>query len=62
MKKSMKRGGRSSKRKSTKKRKLNAFFKAMLKAKSTKQKFFMYKGRKYVGNMHKHLGMVYKKE
>ena len=62
MKKSLKRGGAQIKRKTTRKRKLNAFFKAMLKAKSTKQKFFMYKGRKYVGKMHKHLGMVYKKE
>tara|TARA_B100001093_G_scaffold514632_1_gene589099 strand:- start:474 stop:902 length:429 start_codon:yes stop_codon:yes gene_type:complete len=44
------------------KRKLNAFFKAMLDAKKTKAKSFQYKGKTYVGKAHKRLGMIYSKK
>ena len=44
------------------KRKLNAFFKAMLDAKKSKAKSFQYKGKTYVGKTHKRLGMIYKKK
>ena len=52
---------RSAKKRTSKKRPLNNFFKAMLEAKRSNKSFFMYKGKKYVGSKHKHLGMVYKK-
>ena len=56
--------GGKRKRKSRKggKRKLNAFFKAMLDAKKSKAKSFSYKGKTYVGKEHKRLGMIYKKK
>jgi len=41
--------------------KMNLFFKTMLKAKKSKSKSFKYKGKTYIGEKHKHLGMVYKK-
>tara|TARA_Y100000589_G_scaffold122818_1_gene117226 strand:+ start:436 stop:861 length:426 start_codon:yes stop_codon:yes gene_type:complete len=44
------------------KRKLNAFFKAMLAAKKSKAKSFKYNGKTYVGKAHKRLGMIYKKK
>lgn len=49
-------------KKGCKKRQLNPFFKAMLKAKKEKKSFFMYKNKKYVGREHDKLGMIYKKE
>ena len=42
-------------------RKLNAYFKEMLKAKRLRSSSFMYKGKKYVGRSHSRLGMIYKK-
>jgi hypothetical protein len=44
------------------KRKLNAFFKAMLSAKKSKAKSFSYKGKTYVGKKHHRLGMIYSKK
>ena len=57
-------GGKRRKTKKQKggKRKLNAFFKAMLEAKKSKAKSFSYKGKTYVGKQHKRLGMIYKKK
>ena len=57
-------GGKRRKTKKQKggKRKLNAFFKAMLEAKNSKAKSFSYKGKTYVGKQHKRLGMIYKKK
>jgi hypothetical protein len=42
------------------KRKINAYFKAMLHAKKNKSASFKYKNKTYVGVKHKHLGMIYK--
>ncbi len=53
---------RKTKKKKGGKRKLNAFFKAMLDAKKSKAKSFSYKGKTYVGKEHKRLGMIYKKK
>ncbi len=57
-------GGKRRKTKKQKggKRKLNAFFKAMLAAKKSKAKSFSYKGKTYVGKKHHRLGMIYKKK
>ena len=53
---------RSTKAKRTsKKRPLNKYFKAMLSAKSNNLSSFNYNGKKYVGSKHKHLGMIYRK-
>ena len=54
-------GKRKSRKKKGGKRKLNAFFKAMLSAKKSKAKSFSYKGKTYVGKKHHRLGMIYKK-
>ena len=43
------------------KRKLNEFFKVMLKAKKAGAASFKYKGKTYKGRKHHRLGMVYKK-
>ena len=43
-------------------KKMNLFFKTMLKAKKTKAKSFKYKGSTYVGKNHKLLGFIYKKK
>jgi hypothetical protein len=43
------------------KRKLNAYFKAMLAAKKSKAASFKYKGATYKGRKHKRLGMIYSK-
>ena len=59
---SMSGGKRKSRKKKGGKRKLNAFFKAMLDAKKSKAKSFSYKGKTYVGKQHKRLGMIYKKK
>ena len=45
-----------------KKRPLNKYFKAMLSAKKQNLSSFNYNGKKYKGTMHKHLGMIYKKQ
>ena len=42
------------------KRKLNAYFKAMLKAKKSNASSFKYNGKTYVGTQDKNLGMIYK--
>ena len=55
-------GKRKSRKQKGGKRKLNAFFKAMLEAKKSKAKSFSYKGKTYVGKEHKRLGMIYKKK
>jgi len=55
-------GKRKNKTKKGGKRKLNAFFKAMLAAKKSKAKSFKYNGKTYVGKAHKRLGMIYKKK
>ena len=58
---------RGRKRKSSKKkqkggkRKLNAYFKAMLSAKKSKAASFKYKGKTYKGRKHARLGMIYSK-
>ena len=57
-------GGRRRRRKTAKKggkRKLNEFFKVMLKAKKAGAASFKYKGKTYKGRKHHRLGMVYKK-
>ena len=58
-------GGRrrktAKKGKKGKKRKLNEFFKVMLKAKKAGAASFKYKGKTYKGRKHHRLGMVYKK-
>ena len=55
-------GKRKTRKKKGGKRKLNAFFKAMLDAKKSKAKSFSYKGKTYVGKQHKRLGMIYSKK
>ena len=45
----------------TRKRKLNAFFKIMLKAKAKGDESFVYNGTTYKGKKHPKLGMVYKR-
>ena len=55
-------GKRKSRKKKGGKRKLNAFFSAMLKAKKSKAKSFSYKGKTYVGKKHHRLGMIYSKK
>jgi hypothetical protein len=53
---------RSNKSKRTsRKRPLNNYFKAMLSAKKNNLSSFNYNGKKYVGSQHKHLGMIYRK-
>ncbi len=58
---------RGRKRKSSKKkqkggkRKLNAYFKAMLSAKKSNAASFKYKGKTYKGRKHNRLGMIYSK-
>lgn len=59
---SMSGGKRKSRKKKGGKRKLNAFFKAMLSAKKSKAKSFSYKGKTYVGKKHHRLGMIYSKK
>jgi hypothetical protein len=54
-------GKRKTRKQKGGKRKLNAFFKAMLDAKRSKAKSFKYKGKTYVGKKHHRLGMIYKK-
>ena len=44
------------------KKKMNDFFKAMLKAKRSKAKSFTYKGKTYVGKKTKTGMMIYKKK
>ncbi len=66
-KKSMSKKGSISKKgsmfkKKGSKRPLNAYFKKMLEAKKSNSPSFMYNGKKYVGNAHSRLGMIYKKE
>ena len=55
-------GKRKSRKQKGGKRKLNAFFKAMLAAKKSKAASFKYNGKTYVGKPHKRLGMIYKKK
>ena len=55
-------GKRKSRKQKGGKRKLNAFFKAMLEAKKSKAASFKYNGKTYVGKQHKRLGMIYKKK
>ena len=55
-------GKRKSRKQKGGKRKLNAFFKAMLAAKKSKAASFQYNGKTYVGKPHKRLGMIYKKK
>ena len=55
-------GKRKTRKKKGGKRKLNAFFKAMLEAKKSKAASFKYNGKTYVGKQHKRLGMIYKKK
>lgn len=43
------------------KKKMNAFFTAMLEAKAKKAPSFEYKGNTYKGHKHDKLGMIYKK-
>ena len=45
----------------TKKRKLNAFFKIMLKAKKNSDESFVYNGMTYKGKKHPKLRMIYKR-
>ena len=59
-------GGRRRRRKTAKKgkkgkRKMNAFFKIMLKSKRAGAASFQYKGKTYKGRKHHRLGMVYRK-
>ena len=56
-----KRKGKTAKKQKGGKRKLNAFFKAMLAAKKSKAKSFKYKGKTYKGRKHHRLGMIYSK-
>lgn len=57
------RGARRSKRRTSKrggpKRKLNAYFKAMLGAKKQGLSSFSYKNKTYMGRKHSRLGMIY---
>jgi len=57
------RGASRSKRRSSKrggtKRKLNAYFKAMLSAKKQGLSSFSYKNKTYMGRKHARLGMIY---
>ena len=53
--------GKTAKKQKGGKRKLNAFFKAMLAAKKSKAKSFKYKGKTYKGRKHHRLGMIYSK-
>ena len=55
-------GKRKTRKKKGGKRKLNAFFKAMLEAKKSKAASFKYNGKTYVGKQHKRLGMINKKK
>ena len=48
-------------KKKSRKRKLNAFFKVMLKAKHKGDESFVYNGQTYKGRKHPKLGMVYKR-
>ena len=48
-------------KKKSKKRKLNAFFKVMLKAKSKSDESFVYNGQTYKGRKHPKLKMIYKR-
>ena len=48
-------------KKRSKKRKLNAFFKVMLKAKKNGDESFVYNGKTYKGKKHDKLGMIYKR-
>lgn len=43
------------------KKKLNQYFKIMLKSKKAKLKSFKYKGSTYYGKKHKYLGLIYQK-
>ena len=52
---------RGAAKKKSKKRKLNAFFKVMLKAKSKGDESFVYNGQTYKGRKHPKLKMVYKR-
>ena len=56
-----KRKSKTAKKQKGGKRKLNAFFKAMLAAKKSKAKSFKYKGKTYKGRKHHRLGMIYSK-
>ena len=60
-KRKRKRKGKTAKKQKGGKRKLNAFFKAMLAAKKSKAKSFKYKGKTYKGRKHHRLGMIYSK-
>jgi len=60
-KRKRKRKGKTAKKQKGGKRKLNAFFKAMLSAKKSKAKSFKYKGKTYKGRKHARLGMIYSK-
>ena len=60
-KRKRKRKGKTAKKQKGGKRKLNAFFKAMLAAKKSKAKSFKYKGKTYKGRKHARLGMIYSK-
>ena len=48
-------------KKGSKKRKLNAFFKLMLKAKKNGDESFVYNGKTYKGKKQPRLGMIYKR-
>jgi len=48
------------KKRVSKKRPLNQYFKQMLSAKKSGLKSFQYKGRTYIGRSHPKLGMIYK--
>ena len=55
------RRSRAPAKRGTRKRKLNAFFKIMLKAKKNSDESFVYNGMTYKGKKHPKLKMVYKR-
>jgi hypothetical protein len=55
------RRSRAPAKKGTRKRKLNAFFKIMLKAKKNSDESFVYNGMTYKGKKHPKLRMIYKR-
>ena len=60
-KRKRRKGRKTSKKQKGGKRKLNAYFKAMLSAKKSGAASFKYKGKTYKGRKHSRLGMIYKK-
>lgn len=53
--------GKGAAKKKSRKRKLNAFFKIMLKAKKNGDESFVYNGQTYKGRKHPKLKMIYKR-